>query len=294
MPISKTTTKTNPVRLYKPQLYGSRPSADGTATACIGGGASDRLCSLCQRPLVRLLHFPRPGNKSVLQVHACNHLPCWQRLFSSEDETESYFSVGAKGLVQASVVEQIEVKKAMADAAAPIEDWTGTTIASNEWDTTTNTTESLEDQLAAVEQQQHSPMKSRRAIQTPNVDAATVDNNSSTNAASSYYLHMVPEPLAVSPVASSSTTNQHHPDNDKIQAMLDKYLAEEEDAALVAMLQNGGSTSSAIPCEAEEEEEEMLSPDQLAFLAYAERIQRVPQQVLRVGGAPLWSLWYVP
>lgn len=89
-------------------------------------------------------------------------------------------------------------------------------------------------------------------------------------------------------------------EKDRIEALLSNYLQEEEDEELVNFLknkdrnnyENKNSASKNANAEGNTEMYEKLSPKELAFQLFTNRLKRAPYQVARYayGGIPIWSI----
>ncbi|KAL9188712.1 hypothetical protein ACHAXT_007090 [Thalassiosira profunda] len=116
-----------------------------------------------------------------------------------------------------------------------------------------------------------------------------------------YPLEMINEP----PTGNGGDSDEDGDDNagcantdsSKVQQMLSRYLDAEDDEDILSALKGGGGNG----CVAANgngkdggggERYERLPPDERAFLAFSNRLKRVPGQVARYayGGEPLWSV----
>jgi hypothetical protein len=166
----------------------------------------------------------------------------------------------------------------------------------------------LESMLADMEMKKEQPAqtssKSTRKQKKPTNDvrALEVENN---NAFPCYLLDMYDEPSTHTSSASMEDDDEDGDndvgissakENDKVQSILAKYLAEEEDDDIVAAVRGSGGgdsgSSSGIGPVSGGERYEKLPLEERCFLAFVHRVQRAPRQVIRYayGGVPLWSM----
>lgn len=73
--------------------------------------------------------------------------------------------------------------------------------------------------------------------------------------------------------------------DEKIQAMLARYMAEEEDEEILSAIRGSAGVAAT-------EKDEQLSEGDRAMLAFTDRVKRAPRQVLRYAkdGEPLWAI----
>eukprot|EP00978_Attheya_sp_CCMP212_P029833 scaffold107392_cov45-Attheya_sp.AAC.4 len=167
----------------------------------------------------------------------------------------------------------------------------------------------LESMLANMEMKKEHPSQTsskstRKQKKSTNNDVCALEVENK-NAFPCYLLDMYDEPSTNTSSASMEDDDDEDGDNDvgisstkendKVQSILAKYLAEEEDDDIVAAVRGSGggdSGSSNIGPASGGERYEKLPLEERCFLAFVHRVQRAPRQVIRYayGGAPLWSM----
>jgi len=147
----------------------------------------------------------------------------------------------------------------------------------------------LERQLATLETRRSIAVSvAPSSVPSPSVIADPVDATGFPG----FALHALPEP----PVRLSQKAKPQYSVrcDAKIQKMLQQYLQVEEDEALRQMLQQQQEGANHLPPLGSmdpDERDEPAEEDMEAWQLYTQRLQRVPRQVVRVGGrSPLWSV----
>jgi hypothetical protein len=175
---------------------------------------------------------------------------------------------------------------------------------SNDWGLSTNDEhclDELEAKLQELEAGGSEPVSSSPDAFTGTANSASWRIKSGRQSSSTsddsfrcFELHPLREPLARRMEGTDEDDvglSASGADNDKIQRMLARYMAEEEDEGILAALRgsatvDGGGTSHG------KERDERLSAEDRALLSYTDRLKRSPRQVIRYayGGVPLWSM----
>jgi hypothetical protein len=296
-----------PVRLYQPIPFGRKPSS---CSSYIGGGAmSDMKCSHCQSPLYKLANVYDTHGKRYLQLAACNRAACFRSLFPDDDNKLQY---GGDGVVVCTIqtITAQENPTKIENDSVPTE-WRNVESMSssekadlNEWSmeqttlSESNDMDVLEAKLAAL--------KAKSKITKPLIPSSdgnamtsnrTADRNYATTGFPVYVLHELAEPPAVmmkdeDDVGLGKIGNQS--DDRKIQAMLEKYMAEEDDVTILQAVRcvGGKNTNTSGVSGRTAERDERLSAADRALWTFTDRLKRAPRQVLRYayGGVPIWSM----
>jgi hypothetical protein len=299
------------------------------------------------------------NQQRMLHVMACTKASCWNALFA--DLEGGNVSLGGKGVLSCTLSAAVDVdvdvdvvataatatntnaSTASATIVSTNDEWGNTGEANKSASETHDDMDSLEAQLAAIEQAEGGFSSSNGSkISTPNPGAASSSQSppppmptpilgeeleqpitpppdqswstTPTTVFPRYELYAVKEPNAPRPNNSNSTaanpnrtsSSRHGKDSAKIQAMLDRYLADETDETIRSALAAAGHTNGrgggdnddfclgGDEEEEEDDEDEDKTPTADKILRdYKERLQRVPRQVIRCGGTPLWSVYVV-
>jgi hypothetical protein len=228
--------------------------------------------------------------------------------------------LGGNGVVSCTISASAADDEALTVTAAPT--WAST---DDEWgvtggeageNTAENDMDSLEAQLAAFESgssKDHGGFESLDRKPPTTTSTTSPITSTITDAARQepspqpttvfprYELYAVKEPNAprsgTAPAANKRTSSHHqYKDSAKIQAMLDRYLAEETDEEIRTALNCRHDVDGADFClvddddDDEEGDEKTPTADQILH-DYKERLRRAPRQVIRCGGTPLWSAY---
>jgi hypothetical protein len=381
-------TENSPL-LLQPILYGGREASDqyiggGLPSGGPGSGSptssKESCCAICGESTPSLARFrthpttaavsgggggaPALKNQQrMLHVMACTKASCWNALFA--DLEGGNVSLGGKGVLSCMLSVAVDVDVDVVATAATATNTNASTAAAtivstnDEWGNTggeanksaveTHDMDSLEAQLAAIEQAEGGFSSSNGSkISTPKPGAAIISQSTPppmptpilgeeleqpptpprpdqswsttpTTVFPRYELYAVKEPnaprsnnnnsnsTAANPNRMSSSSSRHGKDSAKIQAMLDRYLADETDETIRSALAaaaghtngRGGGDNDDFCLGGDEEEEEDDEDEDKTPTAdkilrdYKERLQRVPRQVIRCGGTPLWSVYVV-
>lgn len=318
------------VLLYQPILYGPKPLQEesGSHIGGVSGHDNDiqHSCSICHRPLFLLVQLSVSGGNDsnstnrpcprTLQVFACNRAACFHELF--QDGPLCY---GGKGCVK--VCCRLLPKDTALGAKQPAETEGNEILqsdhawddkkddASNEWDVDESVSgkemHALEQKLSALE-----TMEATTEAKTNNSETKKVSLENKKSAGTErqsafqmYAIHAIREPMALKSFGGARGDDDDDDDDvgmatndDRIQNMLARYLAEEDDPEILSALQgirpnNGGINSSNSSSKFKSrEKDERLSAKDRAMLTYTDRLKRSPRQVLRYAfkGTPLWSM----
>jgi pre-rRNA-processing protein TSR4 len=285
------------VRLYLPTLYAKNKPLDPSTTSFIGGSSSNNdkeaspQCAICHNPLFLLVHLIIPSRNQqkddrCVEILACNKATCLASTF--QDNALCYGGAGAV-VCQRSTVTNDDRKQEMLTApksnaaTANDDDWTTTT------DDGDNSVEDLEAKLAAME-----ASMSNKATTTAKSDKPRERPKSSTSTHQfpSFPLSSLLEPPCDrlhGPTDDDDVGISSSGTDDKIQAMLAKYMAEEEDEGILSALKGAGVDGGS---GGGKERDERLSAAERALLSYSDRLKRSPRQVVRhaYGGVPMWSM----
>jgi pre-rRNA-processing protein TSR4 len=290
------------VRLFQPTLYARNKAVDPATTSYVGGGhngdANSPHCRICEKQMYLLVHLVVPRRKKeareqhqqqrYLQVFACNNASCLNRVLS--ENSLCYGGAGVVVCVRTSVNGPATTSASNQNKALkkePDDDWTVTTDET--------AVDDLEAKLAAME----TALSSKKVSTKPTAKPSTAKAQP-TKDGSAYQFPSFPLTSLLEPPAARLTNGAIDDDDvglstasisdDKIQAMLAKYISEEEDEGILSMLR--GTTTSAGDGGGGKERDERLSASERALLTYSDRLKRSPRQVLRYayGGVPMWSM----
>jgi Programmed cell death protein 2, C-terminal putative domain len=290
-------SKTSPIRVYQPILYGPKPSWNDLTCSFVGGSfESPHRCSICCDPLFPLVQLHHAPRSTTTQVWACNRVTCFRSLFS-DNCSRNALHYGGNGVVVANRYHNVATTVSSTNPP--------TTDSRNEWDLNSsddygnnkdlnltgkeiNDLHDLEQQLASLETHSSAATKPRPSTSaSPEVPAAA-------EGLPGFALHSLPEPPA-----RSAPKQKRSSSDAKIQQMLQQYLRVEEDEGLRQMLLMQGSSSvtnshdnASMEVLEEPDETDAVTEDQAALQSYTERLQRLPRQVVRCGrgNRPLWSI----
>ena len=265
-----------PIRLYQPILYGRKPELDDPFSSFIGGdtihpGGGDLICPICNTPLEMLvqLHVPESPPRTY-QVLACKKASCTRQVFGEGQK----LSFGGSQVYRCRSVPCVAPKPVPRVPTTPAP----AVPESNEWDMTADdgTMDALEAKLAAMEA-------------APTQKAAAPPAKSKSPKGSrlpAFLLHSLNEPGGLSQEGMDEDDVGLAEGNDKIQAMLERYMAEEEDEEILNALRGSSGGGGR-------EKDQRLSATDRALFTYTDRLKRSPRQVLRYarGGEPLWSMY---
>lgn len=265
-------------------------------------------CRHCQSRLYQLAKVFDAQGKRYLQVAACNRASCFRSLFPRDDKLH----YGGDGVVVCTIqtITEQENPTHIDDDSIPTE-WNyvesvtnSETVDMNEWSlepstlSDSNDMDDLEAKLSALE--------TKSKTTTPSLSSPTekvilanqvTERNDATTGFPVYVLHELAEPPAV-PMVDEDDVGLgkigNRSDDPKIQAMLEKYLAEEDDETILQALRNSGvkTTHTSGVHGTTAERDERLSAADRALWTFTDRLKRAPRQVLRYasGGVPIWSM----
>ncbi|GKZ00005.1 hypothetical protein MPSEU_000953900 [Mayamaea pseudoterrestris] len=290
------------IRLYLPTLYAKNKAIDPTRTSFIGGESPDLqndndappCCSICQAQMYLLVHLIAPKRSNdveadrCMQVFACNQASCMSRVL--EGNALCYGGGGTvvcrrRKLVNSTTTGESDVVPVAKEAKNDDNDWN---VVKDD------SVDDLEAKLAAMEAStinRNKPTKQER----PSVKS--FGQHSTSNNRSIQFPSFPLTSLLEPPSERLHAANDDDDDDvgmstgtsdDKIQAMLAKYMAEEEDEGILSALRGVGADGGS----GGKERDERLSASERALLAYSDRLKRSPRQVLRYayGGVPMWSI----
>lgn len=302
------------VRLYQPILYG-RKVEQHSLTASFVGGKSEHvttICSGCQRPqyLIAQLFAPSvpigSSNKAVeqidrtFQVFACNRSECIRSLFTSNEESQNKLCYGGKGVITCIRLDSSKIHLSKTETPTEVihsaSNWECNDVeksTNNDWDAEDSDLGDLADKLAELESGKMKMKQPER--EQNNVAIHEKESNSPKNEVfPCYELHSLHEP----PSTRNKNVEMDMDDvgitgsDDKIQKLLEKYMAEEEDEDILQALRGSVNGGSSTQRGRRGERDERLSAEDRILLTFTDRLKRCPKQVLRYayGGEPLWSM----
>jgi hypothetical protein len=307
------------VRLYQPIQYGRKPDQGDPCATFVGGGGRllDRPnCSVCQAGcyLLAQLHVPsirgEDRHSRTYQVFACNRSACWASLFQAGPLCH-----GGGGVVFCRSADATTSKSSTSDnrgrqpeASTPFD---ATTTTPSSWadeedtqrdgggwgDADDGGLDALESKLNAMECKEDMPERPKNVPAAGKKEEKRKQSPPDHDAFPCFELHSLQEPHARRLEGTDDDDvgiGSGARDNDKIQQMLARYMAEEDDEGILAALRGatnddfgaGGSGSGG------KERDERLSAEDRALLTYTDRLKRSPRQVIRYAcdGVPLWSM----
>lgn len=305
-----------PVRLYQPIQYAGRVSQGNARVSFIGGVPSyfesdDQVprehpkCGFCQDPMYLLVqlhvpHVPYAPNPYRMErsvyVFACNKADCWARFFK---ESPDQLRIGGDVITcvrsQPAPEPQNHLDKAQSDEPMAVSSWGAddeqkVDVEENDWD--------VEDLDPDVDAQMESMLEAMEVSgakgigkkeKKTNVKKPAKVYDSSAPQFKCFEIHQQQEPAAkhVSEAMDDDDVGLSSGNDDKIQKMLEKYMAEEEDEEIISALKGSSKDGG----QSRAESDERLPAEDRAMLAFTDRIKRAPRQVLRCakGGEPLVS-----
>jgi hypothetical protein len=301
------------IRLYQPIHYGRKLDQSDPCASFVGGGCRfvDRpSCAVCQADcyLLAQLHVPssrgegRPSR--TYQVFACNRSACWSGLFQSDP-----LCYGGGGVVFCRSVDAIS-KSNSTNSEGQTETSAPFNVAPSAWADEDDTKrddagwgeaddgglDALESKLNALECKEATRERPKSAPAAGQNNEKNKQSASESDSFPCFEIHSLQEPHARrlegaddDDVGMGSGVR----DNDKIQQMLARYMAEEDDEGILAALR--GATNDGFGTSGESsgrERDERLSAEDRALLTYTDRLKRSPRQVIRYAheGVPLWSM----
>jgi pre-rRNA-processing protein TSR4 len=292
------------VRLYRPILYGKRPSTDDLTCSFIGGetaGVEPPTCSSCQESLPLLLQlfvpkFPAANQEPTdrtLQIFACNRAACVNALTN-----DSKFSYGGDGVVvcrRLTMAPTVPNDDAMMSKPSPAEaqkdSWVDGQGAGddNDWamdGETDSDMQDLESKLATMETMKVQPKKTKAPAPAPTKQSS---KSSKEGSFPCFELSALKEPRSVRKEGLDDDDVGFSGSDAHIKGMLARYMAEEDDQFILAALKGSGGDGGG---DGRGERDERLSPADRALLTYSDRLYRSPRQVARyaLGGVPMWSM----
>lgn len=286
--------------LLQPILYGEREPSD----QCIGGetlpGSSFR-CEVCGEVSTQSLARFRSKGASlnqhqqqehrILHVVACTKASCWNSLF--EDLEGGNICLGGKGVLSCTTHFAAEPITTTSLKSTKNDEWSGQACRNVNADTGMDM-ESLETQLAAIEGPSFDNGRNRNHTSNHQVIDQRPQSLSLNQASvfPRYELYTIKEPNAPrSTITNTRSQHQKYKDSDKIQAMLDRYLADETDESIRSALEASQTRQTNVCSDVDYCLEDEAPTADKVLHDYKERLYRAPRQVIRVGGTPLWSAY---
>ena len=305
-----------PVRLYLPIAYKFNGTIQAN-TSVIGGTpsyfdndqhvtrdqASCRICGDAMHLLVQL-HVPSTQDgihqfsvRRSLYLFGCNRASCGRRALEQDGGD---FSFGGGGTMvcrrSQDSYRESEVAVIAKETPEPAKStWADDTVAAtddddNDWSGVGD--EDVGTMEAMLNNMEISGPKGIGA-KKKSVKKHTVSNGGTVDASiprfTCYEVRAQQEPTGKRGAEADNTEDDNigisSSSDEKIQAMLARYMAEEDDEEILSAIR--GSVGWAAT-----EKDEQLSEGDRAMLTFTDRVKRAPRQVLRYAknGEPIWSL----
>lgn len=307
-----------PVRLYLPIAYkfngtiqpnisviGGTPSYFENDQHVTRDHASCGICGDAMHLLVQL-HVPRTPEgihqyavRRSVYLFGCNRASCGRRAL---EQGGGNFSFGGGGTIACrrsqDPDQESEVAVAEKEAPEPAKStWGDDTDAAdddsddNDWSNVGG--EDVGDMEAMLNNMEISGPKGIGAKKKPGKKQAANANSSNVDPSiprfTCFEIRAQQEPAGKkgfdADIVEEDNIGISSSSDEKIQAMLARYMAEEEDEEILSAIR--GSVGGAAT-----EKDEQLSEGDRAMLTFTDRVKRAPRQVLRYAknGEPIWSL----